>query len=65
MVHGLRDNNVLFQHTALLVQRLIELEKTFDVMFYPAEGHGISTEKSRFDYVRRVEAFFGRYLLKR
>jgi dipeptidyl aminopeptidase/acylaminoacyl peptidase len=65
VVHGLRDNNVLFQHTALLVQRLIELEKTFDVMFYPAEGHGISSERSRFDYVRRVEGFFGRHLLRR
>lgn len=63
VMHGLRDNNVLFQHTALLVQRLIELEKTFDVMFYPAEGHGISTEKGRLDYLRRVEAFFGRHLL--
>ncbi len=65
IVHGLRDNNVLFQQAALLVQRLIELEKKFDVMFYPAEGHGISTEKSRYDYVRRVAAFFEQHLLRR
>jgi dipeptidyl aminopeptidase/acylaminoacyl peptidase len=65
IVHGLRDNNVLYQQAALLVQRLIELEKTFDVMVYPAEGHGIETEKSRFDYVRRVTAFFELHLLKR
>ncbi len=65
IVHGLRDDNVLFQQAALLVQRLIELEKNFDVMFYPAEGHSISTEKSRYDYVRRVVAFFEQHLSRR
>jgi dipeptidyl aminopeptidase/acylaminoacyl peptidase len=65
IVQGLRDNNVLFQQAVLLVQRLIELEKSFDVMFYPAEGHGISTEKSRYDYVRRAVAFFEKNLLRR
>jgi dipeptidyl aminopeptidase/acylaminoacyl peptidase len=63
LVHGLRDDNVLFLNTALMVQRLIELEKDFEVMYYPAERHVIGTEESRYDYVRRVVAFFERNLL--
>jgi len=65
ILHGLRDNNVLFQQAVQLVQRLIELEKVFDVMFYPAEGHGIQTVHSRFDYMRRITAFFEQHLLRR
>lgn len=62
IVHGLVDNNVQFQDAARLVQRLIELEKDFEVMYYPVEPHTIQTEASRFDFVRRVMAFFDRHL---
>ena len=62
IVHGLVDDNVHFQDAARLTQRLIELEKDFEVMYYPAEPHTIQTEDSRYDYVRRVTAFFDRHL---
>jgi dipeptidyl aminopeptidase/acylaminoacyl peptidase len=62
ITHGLVDNNVHFQDAARLVQRLIELEKDFEVMYYPAEPHTIQTEPSRYDYVKRAIAFFDRYL---
>ncbi|MFQ5702733.1 MAG: prolyl oligopeptidase family serine peptidase [Gemmatimonadales bacterium] len=65
LTHGLVDNNVHFQDDARLVQRLIELGKEFDVMYYPAEPHTIQTEPSRYDYVRRATKFFDRYLLRR
>ena len=65
IVHGLVDNNVQFQDAARLVQRLIELEKDFEVMYYPVEPHTIQTEASRFDFVRRVTTFFDRHLLGR
>src|SRR2546422_10357277 len=39
--HGMVDDNVHFQDTARLVQRLIELGKEGrDVAMYPAEPHG-------------------------
>lgn len=62
ITHGLVDNNVHFQDAARLVQRLIELEKDFEVMYYPVEPHTIQSEASRYDYVRRAAAFFDRYL---
>jgi len=62
ITHGLVDDNVHFQDTARLIQRLIELEKEFEVMVYPVERHTIATEASRYDLVRRSAAFFDRWL---
>ena len=60
--HGLVDDNVHFQDTARLVQRLLELEKDFDVMYYPTEPHVVETETSRYDQSKRAARFFDRYL---
>lgn len=65
IVHGLIDDNVHFQDAARLVQRLIELEKEFEVMYYPAERHVINTEAGRYDFNRRVVELFRRHLLRR
>ena len=47
LTHGIVDDNVHFQEAARLVQKLIELEKDFEVMYYPGEPHTIQTEASR------------------
>ena len=60
--HGLVDDNVHFQDTARLVQRLLELEKSFDVMYYPTEPHVVETETSRLDQSRRAAEYFNRHL---
>jgi dipeptidyl aminopeptidase/acylaminoacyl peptidase len=65
IVHGLIDDNVHFQDAARLAQRLIELEKDFEVMYYPMERHTIGSESSRYDYVRRVATFFDTHLRRR
>ncbi|MDH5589375.1 MAG: S9 family peptidase, partial [Gemmatimonadota bacterium] len=62
ITHGLVDDNVHFQDAARLIQRLVELEKEFEVMVYPVEPHTIATEASRYDLVRRQAAFFDRWL---
>lgn len=41
IVHGSGDDNVHFQGTELLVNKLIELGKPFDFMDYPNRTHGI------------------------
>jgi dipeptidyl-peptidase-4 len=41
IVHGSGDDNVHYQGTQLLVNRLIELGKPFDFMTYPDRTHGI------------------------
>jgi dipeptidyl-peptidase-4 len=47
LIHGMLDDNVLFQDTARLMQRLIENNKQFDLMLYPKDDHGIGRDESR------------------
>ena len=42
IVHGSGDDNVHFQGTERLVNRLIELGKPFDFMMYPNRTHAIA-----------------------
>jgi dipeptidyl-peptidase-4 len=42
IVHGSGDDNVHFQGTELLINRLIELGKPFNMMDYPNRSHAIS-----------------------
>lgn len=63
--HGLVDDNVHFQDTARLVQRLLELEKRFEVMYYPMEPHVVESEVARYDQVQRAAGFFERNVLRR
>ena len=42
VIHGSGDDNVHFQGTELLINRLIELGKPFDFMMYPNRTHGIT-----------------------
>lgn len=47
LVHGIMDDNVLFQDTARLIQRLIDNGKYFSEMTYPRDDHSISKDTSR------------------
>ncbi|MBS1701264.1 MAG: prolyl oligopeptidase family serine peptidase [Armatimonadetes bacterium] len=47
LVHGILDDNVLFQDTARLVQRMIDAGKHPDIMFYPRDNHSIGKDTSR------------------
>lgn len=53
--HGMQDDNVHFQDTVLLVQRLIELKKeNFETAIYPVEPHTFVQPTSWLDEYRRV-----------
>ncbi len=53
--HGMQDDNVHFQDTVLLVQRLIELKKEdFETAVYPVEPHTFVQPTSWLDEYRRV-----------
>lgn len=41
LVHGMADDNVLFTHSTLLIDRLIALGKRFEVLPYPGAKHAL------------------------
>ncbi len=47
LVHGLADDNVHFQHTAELSNRLIAENKQFNTMVYPNRSHSISGDNAK------------------
>jgi len=52
---GMQDDNVFFQDSVLLVQRLIELKKeNFETAIYPMDPHGFIHPESWLDEYRRI-----------
>jgi dipeptidyl-peptidase-4 len=45
LIHGSGDDNVHFQGTELLINKLVELGKPFDMMDYPNRTHALSEGK--------------------
>jgi len=59
-IHGTGDDNVHYQGAERLVNRLVELGKTFDFMAYPNRTHSISEGKGT---ALHVHTLIARYLL--
>lgn len=59
IMSGVLDDNVFFQDSVRLVQRLIELEKSmFETAIYPVEPHGFKQPSSWLDQYRRIYKLF-------
>ncbi|MEQ8515002.1 MAG: prolyl oligopeptidase family serine peptidase [Chromatocurvus sp.] len=56
---GMQDDNVFFQDSVLLVQRLIELQKQdFEIAIYPLDPHGFIHPAAWLDEYRRIFKLF-------
>lgn len=61
--HGMMDDNVFFQDSVRLVQRLIELHKdNWSIAPYPLERHGFEHADAWLDEYRRIDELFQRVL---
>jgi dipeptidyl-peptidase 4 len=59
LVHGSGDDNVHYQGTERLMNRLIELGRPFDVMVYPNRTHAIAEGPgTTIDVYRRIARYF-------
>jgi dipeptidyl aminopeptidase/acylaminoacyl peptidase len=57
--HGMVDDNVLFQDSVLLTERLIELHKeNWELAVYPVESHGFTQPASWADEYKRILKLF-------
>ncbi len=61
VIHGTGDDNVHYQGTELLINRLVALGKPFDVMVYPNRTHAISEGPGTTPHIYRLIA---RYFLE-
>jgi dipeptidyl-peptidase-4 len=62
LVHGMADDNVLFTHSTLLMQKLQSEAIDFELMTYPGEKHAISGEGQRLHVYRQIDRFLERNL---
>lgn len=63
IAHGMQDNNVFFQDSVRLAQRLIELGKEdWELAVYPIEAHGFREPSSWLDEYRRILKLFEEHL---
>jgi dipeptidyl-peptidase-4 len=61
LIHGTGDDNVHYQGTERLINRLIELGKPFDVMVYPNRSHAIREGEGT---LLHVYSLMARYLVQ-
>jgi dipeptidyl-peptidase 4 len=64
LVHGLTDDNVHFQHSAEMSNRLIAANKQFEAMLYPNRNHGIGDRAARLHLYRKMTMFLENKLKK-
>ncbi len=58
LIHGSGDDNVHYQGTERLVNRLVELGKRFDLMVYPNRSHAISEGRGTTPHVYKLIASY-------
>jgi dipeptidyl aminopeptidase/acylaminoacyl peptidase len=62
ILHGIADDNVMFQEAVQLSEKLVHEGKTFEEAFYPEENHAYVRDESLQDAFGRTARFFDRYL---
>ena len=64
LVHGLKDENVHFCHTSLLIDQLQLFGKGYELLVFPQERHGLRKWDSYVYAETRVFRFFLNVLLE-
>ena len=62
LIHGRLDDVVSWTQTQLMVDALEEHGKTFDVIYFEDEGHGLYHEENRVEAHEAIVAFIGKYI---
>ncbi|TVS12204.1 MAG: S9 family peptidase [Wenzhouxiangella sp.] len=62
LIHPMADDNVLFTHSTMLMQKLQEERIPFDLMTYPGEKHGIAGANQRVHVYEMIARFLHRHV---
>lgn len=60
IIHGMADDNVVFENTTAMIARLQEEKKTFELMVYPGATHAITGEARQTHQWKTIEDFLNR-----
>jgi dipeptidyl aminopeptidase/acylaminoacyl peptidase len=63
VAHGELDERVSLAQSEQLVAELRRLDKTFEYLTYPTEGHGLLRTEPMLHFYQRLERFFDWYLM--
>ena len=64
VLHGMADDNVLYNHSLLLYQELQNKGKVFDIMAYPGAKHSIRGKEQEIHYASSILQYFTDHLVK-
>jgi dipeptidyl-peptidase-4 len=62
IIHGMADDNVLFEHSLKLITALQRESIPFALMVYPGKAHGINGSGTRLHVFRTLTSFFQHHL---
>ena len=62
VIHGMADDNVLFQNSTLLISKLQKQDFPFEVMFYPGQTHRFFDQKITSHLHKTIVRFFDKNL---
>jgi dipeptidyl-peptidase-4 len=62
IMHGMADDNVVFENTTRLINELQARDLPFELMTYPGQRHGIRGEMRQRHRLRTMMDFFDRHL---
>lgn len=60
VIHGMADDNVVFENTTALIARLQQSQRLFEVMVYPGQTHRVAGEALNIHLWRTIEDFLER-----
>ncbi|MBB5705880.1 S9 family peptidase [Sphingopyxis panaciterrulae] len=60
LIHGMSDDNVVFDHAAAVISKLQESDTPFEMMLYPGQTHRIAGPERQTHLWRTVERFLDR-----
>jgi len=64
LIHGMADDNVVFENTTVLVGALQSIGRPFELMVYPGATHAVSGQGRQLHLWRTIEGFLDRHVRK-
>ncbi|HEY5713569.1 MAG TPA: DPP IV N-terminal domain-containing protein [Allosphingosinicella sp.] len=65
LIHGMADDNVVFENSTVLIGALQARSRPFEMMVYPGATHGVSGEARQLHLWRTIENFLNRTVVAR